>query len=276
MAADKFQALWLSHSSIGDYLKCPRLYFLKNIYKDPKTGHKISLMTPPLALGQIVHETIDSLSTLPAEERFTDSLEQKFSELWPRIAGEKGGFKNSEEEEKFKKRGLDMVKRIGKNPTPLKKKAIKLKEELPWYWLSEEDEIILCGKIDWIIYDEKTDSIHILDFKTGVNEEMESSLQLPIYTLLAANCQGRKTNGASYWYLDRDDKPKKVKLPKLTEANEKVLSIAKKIKLARTLRRMECKQNGCKWCIPMERIYRGEGKFIGLSNYNQDIYIKTN
>jgi len=30
---DKFAAIWISHSSISDFLKCPRSYFLKNIYK---------------------------------------------------------------------------------------------------------------------------------------------------------------------------------------------------------------------------------------------------
>lgn len=275
MPADKFQALWLSHSSIGDYLKCPRLYFLKNIYKDPKTGHKVSLMTPPLALGQAVHEVIESLSTLPVHDRFRDPLTKKFEESWAKVSGERGGFKTPESEKKFKKRGISMIERIMEHPEPLKQKAIKLKEELPWYWLSEEDEIILCGKIDWIIYNETDDSIHILDFKTGLSDEQESSLQLPIYALLAANCQTRKTSGASYWYLDRNNEPKEVGLPDLKEANDKILAIAKKIKLARTLKRMECKQNGCKFCIPMERVYRGEGKFVGLSNYNQDIYIES-
>ena len=64
---DKFKAIWLSHSSIADYLKCPRLYFLRNVYKDPITNHKITVMNPHLALGQIVHEVVESLSILPTE-----------------------------------------------------------------------------------------------------------------------------------------------------------------------------------------------------------------
>ncbi len=232
-------------------------------------------MSPPLALGQAVHEVIDSLSTIPSHDRFRDPLTLKFEKAWEKVSGEKGGFKSPESEEKFKKRGIEMIRRVMKNPDPLKKKAIKLKEELPWFWLSESDEIILCGKIDWIIYNEEDDSIHILDFKTGVSDEQESSLQLPIYALLAANCQTRRTQGASYWYLDRSDAPKEVELPNLEEAHEKLLAIGKKIKLARTLKHFECKQNGCKFCIPMERVYRGEAKFIGLSNYNQDIYVEN-
>ena len=37
MAVDKYTAVWVSHSSMGDFLKCPRAYFLHNVYKDPKT-----------------------------------------------------------------------------------------------------------------------------------------------------------------------------------------------------------------------------------------------
>ena len=62
--ADKYTAYWVSHSSINDFLKCPRAYFLKNVYKDPKTGRKIKLISPPLALGQAVHEVVESLSVL--------------------------------------------------------------------------------------------------------------------------------------------------------------------------------------------------------------------
>ena len=58
MAADKFTATWISHSSISDFLKCPRAYYLKNMYKDPKTGHKIQLMSPPFELGKDVDEVI--------------------------------------------------------------------------------------------------------------------------------------------------------------------------------------------------------------------------
>ena len=75
---DKYTAVWVSHSSITDFLKCPRAYFLHNIYKSPKTGHKITIVSPPLALGQTVHEIIESLSNLPVEKRFEEPLIAKF------------------------------------------------------------------------------------------------------------------------------------------------------------------------------------------------------
>jgi len=93
---DKYSAVWVSHSSMSDYLKCPRAYYLRNVYRDPKTNHKISIMEPPLALGQAVHETIDRLSRLPVEERFIKPLSRTFETIWLTVAGEKGGFIDKE------------------------------------------------------------------------------------------------------------------------------------------------------------------------------------
>ena len=89
---------------------------------------------------------------------------------------------------------------------------------------AEKDDIILCGKIDWLEYMPETDSVHIIDFKTGRGTENSSSLQLPIYHLLVHNCQQRKVVKASYWYLDREDKPSVQKLPDLEKAHDKVFT----------------------------------------------------
>ncbi len=246
MPADKFSAVWVSHSSIGDFLKCPRAYYLRNVYKDSKTGHKITLMSPPLALGQIVHEIIESLSVLPTEERFKESLIAKFDKAWQKVTGKKGGFSSDEQEQKYKKRGEEMLRRVMKNPGPLKNLAVKIKMDLPHFWLSEADNIILCGKVDWLEYFPDTDTVHILDFKTGKNDEDGESLQLPIYRLLVANCQKREAVKASYWYLERNDEPTEQVLPNIEAAREKVLKIAKEIKLARKLEVFKCpQQTGC-------------------------------
>jgi len=90
--ADKFLATWVSHSSISDFLQCPRAYYLKNVYKDPKTRHKIQLMSPPLALGAAVHNVLERLSVLPTDQRLAVSLVKKFEEEWKNISGKRGGF----------------------------------------------------------------------------------------------------------------------------------------------------------------------------------------
>jgi len=272
---DKYKAVWLSHSSIGDYLKCPRLYFLRNVYKDPVSGHKFTIMTPPLALGQAIHEVVESLSTLPVGERLEISPIKKLEVAWKKIEGEKGGFKNHAQELEYKDRGRKMLKNLEDNPGPILKKAVKLKSEdgLPYFWFSEEDNIILCGKIDWIEHIDTNDSIHIIDFKTGRNEEDETSLQLPIYLLLASNIQKRKISKASYWYLEKPDGLTPVKLPEVKDSVERVGKIASRIKLARQLNHFTCETNGCRFCTPFERVFRSSGKLVGLSDYGQDIYI---
>ena len=273
MPPDKYNAIWVSHSSISDFLQCRRAYFLKNIYRDPKTHHKIKIMSPPLALGAAVHNVIDEISNLPVSQRITMSLMDRFDNAWDKFAGKRGGFLNKDTESKFKEKGREMINRISKNPGPIVKKAVKIKGNLPYYWFSEEDNIILCGKIDWLEYIEKDDSVHIIDFKTSKYDESPDSLQLPIYFLLAKNCQKREVTGASYWYLQRNNKLTPVSLPDEYGAYEKVLDLAREIKAARQLEKFICERGGCQYCKPYESILKGESEFIYTDSYNADIHI---
>ncbi|MES2470795.1 MAG: PD-(D/E)XK nuclease family protein [Patescibacteria group bacterium] len=272
---DKFSAVWVSHSSMGDFLKCPRGYYLKNMYKDPKTGRKICTVSPALALGQAVHNTVEPLVKFPAESRMKQPLLDIFEKEWKQVSGLQGGFESPEEEADAKARGRAMIERIIANPKPLEQKAIRLKDELPSYFLSEEENIILCGKVDWIMYEPKDDSIHILDFKTGKNEESDDSLQLPIYLLLLTTLQKRKVTGASYWYLDRDDEPIVKELPTKEESLARVMEVALKVKKAREDVSFVCPrgERGCFCCQPFEKIIKGEAKYVGIGGYNRDMYL---
>lgn len=273
---DKFQAVWLSHSSISDFLACPRGYYLKNIYKDPKTRHKIQQMAPALALGQIIHEIVEGLSQLPTDVRFKQSLLVSLKERWPKISGLKGGFTSTEQEQRFYQRGEAMLSKVMANPGPLTKLSVKLKAELPYYWLSESEELILCGKLDWLEYLSEIDSVHIIDFKTSKSEEKADSLQLPIYYLLAKNCQKRPVTKASYWYLEFGDGLTEKTLPNPGEATAQLLQIGKQMKLARQLERFRCPNgpSGCQVCQPFERILKGEGQLVGVSDATRrDTYV---
>ena len=159
MVKDKYSAVWVSHSSISDWLTCPRSYFLKNVYKNPKTGKKMSIVSPPLSLGQAVHEVIESLSVLPLNRRFMEPLAGKLEIVWKKISGKRGGFLSAAEEGKYKLRGEKMLRRVEQNPGPLKNLAVKIKMDLPYYWLSETDNIILCGKLDWLEFLEKENAM---------------------------------------------------------------------------------------------------------------------
>lgn len=271
--ADKYTAVWVSHTSMNDFLQCPRAYYLKHIYRDKKTNRKIKIVSPPLALGQAVHEVIEALSMLPVEDRFREVLMEKFDRAWKKVSGKNGGFSTKEAEFEYKKKGEEMIVRVMNNPGPLKNKAVKIKNDLPHYWLSEEDNIILCGKIDWLEYLTDSDSVHIIDFKTGKHDENPESLQLPIYYLLAKNCQNRSIAKASYWYLEREDGLKNAALPDESKTLEKVLELAKKIKLSRQLGVFKCEHEGCYACEGYEAILKGDGEYVGIDSYNTDVYI---
>ncbi len=167
MPKDKYSAVWLSHSSIADFLKCPRLYFLRNVYKDPKTRRKIQIVSPSLALGIAVHDTLDTIATLPSATRFDTDLLSIYDKLWTSFSGKLGGFTDPLIESKYKERGSQMLRRVQNNPGVLKNPAVRLKADLPYYWIDETENIILCGKVDWLEYLPDTDSVHIIDFKTS-------------------------------------------------------------------------------------------------------------
>lgn len=277
MALDKYSAVWVSNSSINDFLSCRRLYYLRNVYKDPNTRHKINIINPSLALGSAVHEVLESLSFVPQEERFRDSLLIKYDLAWEKVKGKKGGFKSEAQEKEVKQRGAEMLMRVMDNPGPLLNKAIKIRKDdpnyLPNFYLSTEDNIVLCGRIDWLEYIEEDDSVHIIDFKTGLHDERPDSLQIPIYNLLVSNCQTKQVSCGSYWYLDRSDAPESVVLPSLDESKNSVIGIAREIKKTRENKDFACAKGGCRECDPFEDIINGNAEFVGTGTYGTDIYV---
>ena len=289
---DKYTAVWVSHSSIGDFLKCPRLYYLHNMYKNQTTGRKMSIINPYMALGGVVHVVLEGLANYPANERINQDLVTQFKEEWKKVTGKKGGFATEVEEAEFKSRGLHMLENVKKNPRFLNNKCLKLKQDkmAPNFYISEDHNIILNGLIDWIEYLPETDSIHIIDFKTGKHEEKEESLQLPIYLLLCNALQKRKVTKASYWYLENDKIVEK-ELPSSDSAYNSVMEFALKIKEARKIAKKETpekiflcpkgnynsilKEGGCLGCIPYELILANDESIesIGVGGFNQDMYI---
>lgn len=274
----KPQPLWVSHSSIGDFLSCPRAYYIRHIYRNPVTKNKVNIINPSLALGQVVHLVLESLSTKKAEERIQGTtLMEQYEEAWKSISGERGGFRSPEEEKEYKSRGGIMINRVMFHPGPILNKAVKLVSPdalPPRFYLSDKDDVILCGKIDWLEYQPTDDSVRIIDFKTGMHEEKEDSLQLPIYMLLVKNCQNRNVSGISYWYLEKDNEPIDMPMPDLEKAKDTIMEVALQMKAARLKGEFRCPKNGCFACIPLENIVTGKAKFVGTNDY-QDIFINV-
>lgn len=275
MYQDKIKDLWVSHSSINDFLTCPRAYYIKHIYRNPKTNNKVNIINPALALGSTVHQVLEALSIVKSDERLKQPLLEDFNKAWEKVSGKQGGFKDDAQELEYKNRGSIMINRVLFHPGPIVEKAVKLSSPdslPPRYYISPEENIILCGKIDWLEYVPADDSVHIIDFKTGMNEENDDSLQLPIYALLVKNCQNRKVSKISYWYLESDNEPKEMPFPDLDKAKEKILSVAREMREAREKGHMVCPKGGCFACKPLEQIVAGKAEFIKTDDY-QDIFI---
>ncbi len=269
------ETTWISFSSMRNFLQCPRSYYYANVFRDPKTNHKIAIVSPPLALGQIVHEVLEELSGLPAQKRFDKPLTEIFSQKWNSVSGKLGGFTSETQENEYKSRGFEMLRKVQSNPGPLANLAIKLADNLPSYWLSVADQIKLCGKIDWLEYLPDTDQVHIIDFKTSKSAQENESLQLPIYVLLTSHVQKRTVKKTSYWYVGLHDAPVEQPEQDMVKAEQAIVKIAQEIRLARKLNRFACKRAGsaCSFCSPFEAIIEGRAIFVGIGGYNQDLYM---
>jgi ATP-dependent helicase/DNAse subunit B len=284
----KYTAIWLSHSSISDFLKCPRLYYLKNIWKNER-GNKVNTVSPHLSLGLAVHQTIEPLANLKTEERFEKDLLQIFENNWKKFQGITGGFEDIETEKDFKERGIQMIKNVIENKGPFAHKTVKFYtgDFIPNIYLSEEENIILCGLVDWVEYIEKDDTLRVVDFKTGRNDEKEESMQLPIYKILVEALQKRKVSSGAYWYLDRDKFPKNIELldEDIEEVKKKILEIGKEIKSRKKISKgmsmednFNCKyREGCFACKEFELIRNytvdtNQIKYLGQGEYKQDLY----
>lgn len=270
---DKYKAVWVSYSSISDFIKCPRSYFLKNIYKNPKTGRKIEITNPALSLGSAIHNTLEPLAKIDPEKRFDTSLMDSFDLIFTSYYGKKGGFLDNYQFEEYRKRGHKMLKNVLNSKDILEKPTLILEEELINAWLSKKENIMVCGKIDWINKNEKGE-LDVIDFKTSKTEE-ENSLQLELYALLLNIMNKGNINTVStinYWYLDISDELSEVPLPNIKDSFDHVLDLALKIKKAREDKSFDCPRNGCFACKDYEKIIQGHAEQVGIGNFNREIY----
>jgi ATP-dependent helicase/DNAse subunit B len=237
----------------------------------------MSIVSPHMSLGIAVHEVLEGLAEFPAHDRMNRDLLAIYEKEWEKVSGKKGGFLSEDQEIEFKNRGIAMLQNVQKDPKFLINKRIKLpqQEMNPNFYLSEEENIILNGLVDWIEY-LPDDTLHIVDFKTGKKEESESSLQLPIYLLLCDALQKRKVTKASYWYLEADKIVEK-ELPDLDTAKRDVLKVALSVKEARVKNEFLCPkgEDGCIHCRPYEAILKKDPsvEYVGEGQFKQDMYI---
>lgn len=268
--------IYISYTSLRDFLKCPNSYFLKNIYKQSlpsKPGEeahepfRVQIASPYLSLGSVVHDSAKWLLDLQGQVT-KDQLEQKFRNLWLKYRGKRGGFSSLEEEATFGKRGLKMLDNFFNNAKRLEKSAPPV--TFPKYHLTEN--IVLIGNFDFV--GEISDgSLQIVDFKTGAKDE-DDSLQLYIYAILAEASLGKPVTKASFWYLDREDTPREIVLdalePKLDWLKEKALELKAAIEKTNWV----CiKKELCRDCKDYQAIIEGHGQFqFSDFRYKKNVY----
>ncbi len=267
--------IWVSHSSITDFNNCPKLYFFKSVYRNPKTGNRIQLVNPYLSLGSAVHDTIDEVVNLPLLKRKKTSLTKNYRKIWKKYSGKKGGFVSEKQESEFKKRGGKMIKKV-ENSGILAKKSLKKTDNLPKADLCKN--IGLVGSFDWIEV-LKNNNLHIIDFKTGKSEEKKNSWQLPIYQILAEKNYNKNVEKLSYWYLEKNNKPISKELINTNTFIEKIKAKAREIKKNIDENNFSCNfsYNSCYWCRDYESIVSGEAEYVGFDEkMKKDLYFLNN
>lgn len=261
--------IYLSYTSLKDFLKCPKAYYLKNIYKDPKSGFRLQIASPYLTLGSTVHDSVKWFLDMQGQLS-KDQLTDKFRNFWLKYRRKRGGFSSDEEEGNFGKRGLKMLDNFLTNWRVLGKSA----PLVTFPKLNLFEDVILIGNFDFV--GEKEDgSLHVVDFKTGANDE-EDTLQLYIYSILAEINLGKPVSEASFWYLDRDDAPVGIVLDPREGKLKWTAEKAKEVKQALARNQWICirEDDGfCKDCRDYQAIIDGKGQFqFSDYRYKKDIY----
>ncbi len=255
------QTLWISHSALSAYSRCPHLYYFEYIYRNPKTGNRIQIVNPYLSLGSAVHETIEGLANVSIKKRKQISLKERFENIFEGYRGKKGGFLLKSQENDFYGRGVKMMERVEKSNF-LEKPSTMLEKNFPVVDLFS-GEAKLVGSLDWIEV-LPGGGAHIIDFKTGNNREGNGSLQLPIYAILAKENLSIEVEKVSYWYLQHDDNPVSQEIGDLNSSLEAIKEKTSAIKRSIANNYFPCKYNGkCFSCGDYEKIFGGEAEMIG-------------
>lgn len=265
-------AVFVSPSSLADLDKCPQLYYYRYVYRTPR-NLKIQIISPALALGTAVHDTIEQFMKLDPAERKHEELARIFNFVWENVSGEKGGFATAEQETEAKQRGEAMMERFWGNS----EFRTHIPAQFPGFpKVDIGPDLILTGKLDWI-QKENDGSYTIIDFKTGKNKEREDSYQLPIYTILVKKLMKTDEVQAKYWYLEEGSGMEDMKLPDLEEAFAKIKQKGEVMQMVRKTSSYSCQSGGesCWACKDILAVAKNNaGKLVKIDpGHNQEIYI---
>jgi putative RecB family exonuclease len=209
----------LSPFSISIYEQCPRRY--KYHYVD-KLIREYRKPWPWLTMGNNVHATLtDFFSVIPVGRRTIETIENLLRQKWSR---NREGFTDSEEEREYGERALGMLRRfVETEKVDVQPLMVERFHEAP-----VSENLIINGRIDRI--DRLDDgSLHIIDYKTGREEESDT-FQLLLYHLIISRTLTWPVSKVSYLHLeDRVWQTVEIKERDVEELRLRVLSIANKI-----------------------------------------------
>ena len=186
---------YMSPSSISTFQQCP----LK--YKYAKLDRLPSVSTEPQVLGSFVHEVLEELFKLPAEERTEKSASGLAKSLWEsKWADEYFGLDDRDDDpNNFKWKAWWCIENYFgmEDPTKFDAEGIEAKMD------GDIDGVPIFGIIDrYTIEDGK---LVISDYKTGKKPrkqyEWEKKMQITIYSILLKEMTGMDVKRAELLYV---------------------------------------------------------------------------
>lgn len=227
----------ISPTKLQAFLDCPRKYYFVYVkgLREP--------MKPTLAVGQVVHNTIDGYFSLRPDLRTPDMVQKVFTTYWQSVAGSRGGFEdNAREQEALAKamRLVDSFVTITQgSPEPLHHRQTLLT-------IAVDPELTFQGKIDRV--DDLDDGLHLVDYKTG-SDDFQNEWQIPMYIAMAEHRFVKPVKQASLWYLNNN---KTVPVDPIQhpadQTIDRVRQIVSQIPRDLDIRSFLCPDGGCEHC----------------------------
>jgi len=191
----KENPFYISPNKLKIWLECPRKYWHYYLHEPTKYRE------PPRSyytLGAAVHDVLNSFFSLVPQIRTKERLFDQFELYWKSARNQEGGFKDTREEDGYKRRAIRMLENFYKKEdtqaTPYRISPSSTK------YIPLTDAVMLGGKIDRVDL-EPNGSLHIIDYKTG-REDLDDPYQLPIYDILVRGWLKKEVSKLSYLHLE--------------------------------------------------------------------------
>ena len=208
----------VSYSQLDTFNKCPLKYSYRYILRLPM---KPSSST---AFGTSVHNTLKDFYRLlmDGQNVSMEILEDLYEKNWINL-----GYQSKAHENKQKKKGLEMLK----NYYEANSKPFIIPAFIEKNFSLKIGPYMIKGRIDRI--DEIDNGVYeIIDYKTGKSkrdENVNTDIQLSIYTMACEEIYGLKIARAGWYFLEDGTRKVREKLADPAKTREEIISMIKDI-----------------------------------------------